>query len=64
MVLLSLIGGGVPRDGGGAEIAIGGADAVLVGGVLAARGGGGVAVLVGVFSAPGFLLTQRFNSGS
>lgn len=29
-----------------------------------ALGGGGVAVLAGTISAPGFLLTHRFKSGS
>lgn len=62
--MLNVIGGGVGREGGGPMIPIGGADVVLIGGVLAARGGGGVAVLLGVFSAPGFLLIQRFRSGS
>ncbi len=63
IALLNVIGG-AGREGGGAMIPIGGADVVLVGGVLAARGGGGVAVLAAVFSAPDFLLTQRFRSGS
>lgn len=60
IALFSDIGGGVGREGGGPINPIGGADEVLVGGVLAARGGGGVACLLGVFSAPDFLLTQRF----
>lgn len=64
IAFFSIIGGGAARENGGAVIPIGGADAVLIGGVLAARGGGGVAAFAGAFSAPGFLLTQRFRSGS
>lgn len=64
MALFSAIGGGVGREGGGPMNPFGDADEVLVGGVLAARGGGGVATFLCVFSAPGFLLTQRFRSGS
>lgn len=47
-------GGGVPEGGGGVPV-------IDLGPAL---GGGGVAVLAGVFSAPGFLLTQRLSSGS
>lgn len=47
-------GGGVPEVGGGVPV-------IDLGPAL---GGGGVAVLAGVFSAPGFLLTQRLSSGS
>jgi len=47
-------GGGVPVGGGGVPDTDRGP----------ALGGGGVAVLAGVFSAPGFLLTHRFRSGS
>lgn len=47
-------GGGVPEGGGGVAVADRGP----------ALGGGGVADLASTFSAPGFLLTQRFKSGS
>lgn len=47
-------GGGVPMGGGGVPDTDRGP----------ALGGGGVAVLGAVFSAPGFLLIHRFRSGS
>jgi hypothetical protein len=47
-------GGGVPVGGGGVPETERGP----------ALGGGGVAVLAGVFSAPGFLLIHRLRSGS
>lgn len=54
---------GGPADGiGGRGCNAGPADAVRGGPV--ARGGGGAAVLASVCSAPAFLLTQRFSSGS
>lgn len=65
------LGGGI-KDGGGALLLSGGGGVPIDaggGGVPLtdrgpARGGGGVAVLGAVFSAPGFLLTQRLRSGS
>jgi hypothetical protein len=50
------------RDGGGGVPDIGGGVAVAARGPP--LGGGGVAFLASTFSAPGFLLTQRFRSGS
>jgi hypothetical protein len=62
---------GGPPDGGGAlaRPAMGGGVADGGGGVPleetgAPFGGGGVAFFASVFSAPGFLLTQRLRSGS
>lgn len=59
------------KDGGGALLLNGGGGVLVdIGGGVPltdlgpARGGGGVAVLGAVFSAPGFLLTHRFRSGS
>lgn len=68
--LLSSAGEGVRRGGppgaikppGGADVGPPGGGGVPV--REAERGGGGVAVLAGVFSAPGFLLIQRLSSGS
>lgn len=57
-----LDGGPTADPGCGVEVGPGAPDAVLRGPV--AFGGGGVADGVGVLSAPAFLLTQRFNSGS
>lgn len=54
LLLVTKGGGGVPVGGGGVPETERGP----------ALGGGGVAVLAGVFSAPGFLLTHRFSSGS
>lgn len=48
----------------GAEVGPGGCAPLTDRGGPAALGGGGVAVGVGVLSAPPFLLIQRFNSGS
>lgn len=51
-----------PAAGGGVPGAAGGGVPLRVRG--APRGGGGAAFLVSTFSAPGFLLIQRFKSGS
>lgn len=59
--------GGLDKLGGGAlwDAAMGGGGVPVPARVAELeRGGGGVAVLAGVFSAPGFLLTQRLRSGS
>lgn len=49
-------GGGVEDDDGGGGVPLADQGAAL--------GGGGVAFLISVFSAPGFLLIQRLRSGS
>lgn len=56
---LTLLMGG-PLEGGGVPLPIGGGVPLRD----AARGGGGVALLAGVMSAPAFLFTQRLASGS
>jgi hypothetical protein len=65
-----LLGGGPAADAGrGADVGAGGPTGLGTPetarrGPGVAFGGGGVATGVGVSSAPAFLLTQRFNSGS
>lgn len=66
LLTLRGIAAGGPPGGGDGPALIGGA--LLLdpggGGVPEARGGGGVALFATVSSAPAFLLTQRFWSGS
>jgi hypothetical protein len=55
---------GGPDPGRGAEVKFAPGGPLTARGGPVALGGGGVAEGVGVFSAPAFLLTHLFNSGS